>query len=375
MLRFIFVFALLVVIFTNCKEAHRNNHNKISYTKQEIKIPITENQISYYTTTSFFEKRNHFLGYNEFKHSIDIFSLESTEFIKSIFLQREGPEYIDKPNAFYQFDDNELVSIDYFHITFFDSTGTVKKRININSKSEHPFFYLNFLYPNQDNGFHFMNNFKEMIVFNANMKESTSVNPQAYYQNYSLFTKIDVEGNPIDLSIPFAKEYHEKFYGFNDIVFSSIENEMLYFNFSALPDIFSFNLKTKELNRGQVSTNTLPLYKTESISFDQANNTGLMIDTFLKSANFGPILTTNDYIIRVYQSGAPEGQQNLTASRDYKQKIIQVFDKDYRLLKDIPFDFNITFSGVFNFGNTLFLQKPPLDDNSLLFEIIKLTKN
>lgn len=365
---------LLLLIFINCKDKPSNNHNELSFTNHEVKIPISEKQLSYYTETSYNQETQHFLGYNEFTHAIDVFSLGDAKFIKSITLEHQGPQYIQKPNAFFQLNSKQFVSIDYHNITIFNKDGNVEKRIEINSKSDNPFFYYNFLYPKQDDGFSLIDGTNLMIVFNANMKESTSVNPQAYYQNFSIFSTIDFDGNPVDLNIPFAKEYNEKLYGFNDIVFSSIQNDILYFNFSALPDIFSFNLNTKELNRSQISTNTLPLYKTETISFGQANNTGLMIDTFLKSANFGPILTTNDYIIRIYQSGAPEGQQNLTASRDYKQKIIQVFDKDFKLLKDIPFDFNITYSGIFNNGNTLFLQKPPLDDNSLLFEIIKLTK-
>jgi|GEM_PF-6621659 len=364
----------LIFYITGCNESPDNSSQKVLFTTQEIKIPITENQLSYYSITSYNKENNNFLGYNEFTHAIDIFSLDSSKFLGSIKLQLEGPDFLQNPNAFHQLNDDEFVSIDYYQISYFDKKGNVKQRVDINSKSSHSFFYENFLYPNQDNGFMVQGNKNRFIVFNANMKESTSVNPQAYYQNYSLFTKIDVEGNLIDLNIPFAKEYHQKFYGFNDLVFSSFFNETLYYNFSALPDIFSFNLKSKIVKRHQVSTNTLPLLKTENIPFDQSTNTGALIDVYLKSSNFGPILLSNDYIFRIYQSGAPEGQRNLTESRDYKEKIIQVFDKDYNLVTDIPFDFNITYSGIFNNENILYFQTPPNDDNHLNFKRYILIK-
>ncbi len=76
-------------------------------------------------------------------------------------------------------------------------------------------------------------------------------------------------------------------------------------------------------------------------------------------------------MFRIYQSATPQSKKYI-ANQNFKKNYLQVFDKDFNLLKNIELDFSITHAGMFTGASFIYFQQDSDHEDSLSFYRIQI---
>lgn len=343
----------------------------ISISLDTLKIEINTNLYPYYGITGYNESLGQFYGYNESHHSIDLFSIKNKIFLKSIQLEKEGPNHIEIINDIFLSDKEEFFIIGYFDIVNLDLSGNVISRESINSKSDNKYFTKQFFYPSQDSGFEFHKKSNSFFIKTTNMQVAEGKSHNDFYARSKLIGSYSMEKNkPNSLNIKYPEEFMETNFGFNDMLFYTLTEEDIYYLFSPLPYIYKYNLKSKKIEQTSASTNGLKFLKMDYPKLSKNSDPERSLSDYLFNSNFGPIYSNDKFVVRIYQSATPESKRSI-AHTNQKEAMVQVFDRNLNLLKNISLDFNITFSGIFIDNSAVYVQVPP--DNEEFISFLKIT--
>lgn len=346
----------------------------VSITTSILKINIEDSYLQYYQTTNFNKKLNKFYAYNSVLHRIDYFQInEQSNSIGYVQLQKEGPNGIQPPNAIHITDNEDIFLIGYFSISEIDNHGNRIQENKINSTSDKDFYSKHFLFPSQDNGFEYNNEDNLFYISNTNMAYSKRTDPVLFFKTFSLVSQYNFDKDEIlDLNIPLPKEFTKYNFEFNDLKFIHLTDNKIIYSFSPLPEIFEYNLATGKTTKFETPTKHLPYYRKNYKDFNAINN-GFNLKSFLDNGNFGPIISTDNFIVRLYLSGTPDSKMNLNNNENHKESILQIFDRNYNFIKNEPIDEKLTFQGIFSKNDTLYFQLGALEEDEIRF--LKVTLN
>lgn len=371
------ILILLAFIFlTSCNDGEReikSTSKNLIISIDSISITIDSTFLQYYRETSFNKNNGKLYGYNSALHRIDYLSLKDKGNTNGfIQLQKEGPHGIERPIDIFVTNDNEIFLITYNDIIKINSEGEIISKNGINSNSNKEVYDQLNLFPSQDSGFEYRLDDSLFYILNTNMEFSSRKSPKKYYEKSKLISSYNYNTDELTvLDIPYPKEFQEKDFGFNNLPFVHIDTNYIYYSFSPLPDLYRYHILTKENITYKVSTEDLPYYKSDYKDLS-TNGYSMSLNTFTDNSNFGPILSTNDFIIRVYLSSTPEHKIN-SNNQNPKETALQIFDKDLQLLKTVNINKALGFAGNFSDGNTLYFQIEALNENEIRFLKLELS--
>lgn len=371
------ILILLAFIFlTSCNNREReikSTSQSLSISIDSISITIDSTFLQYYRETSFNKNNGKLYGYNSALHRIDYLSIKDKGNTNGfIQLQKEGPNGVERPIDISVTNANEIFLITYNDIIKINSEGKLISKNGINSNSNKEVYNQLNLFPSQDSGFEYRLDDRLFYILNTNMEFSKRKNPKKYYENSRLISSYNYNTDELTvLDIPYPKEFQEKDFGFNNLPFVHLDTNYIYYSFSPLPDLYRYHILTKEITTYKVNTKDLPYYRSnyKDISVEEYS---MSLSTFSDNSNFGSILSTNDFIIRVYLSSTPEHKINSNNNQSLKETALQIFDKDLQLLKTVNINNAFGFAGNFSDGNTLYFQIEALNENEIRFLKLKL---
>ena len=127
------------------------NPANLRITTDTIHIPINANLLSYYRLTNYNKTLGELYIYNEPYHIIDIFSLKTKTYKKSIKLFRQGPETIETPNDILTNNSGDLFVLDNYYISKIElASGTMTSRNKVSFRAEDVFFQKHFFFPSKE---------------------------------------------------------------------------------------------------------------------------------------------------------------------------------------------------------------------------------
>lgn len=374
------LFILLAFIFlTSCNDGEReikSTSKSLSISIDSISITIDSTFLQYYRQTSFNKTNGKLYGYNSALHRIDYLSInDKKNTIGFIQLQKEGPHGIELPIDIYVTNDNEIFLITNNNIIKINSEGEIISKNGINSNSNKEAYNHHNLFPSQDSGFEYRLDDRLFYILNTNMEFSKRKNPKKYYENSRLISSYNYNMDELtELDIPYPKEFQEKDFGFNNLPFVHLDTNYIYYSFSPLPDLYRYHILTKEITTYKVDTKDLPYYKSDYKDLS-TNAYSMSLNTFTDNSNFGSLLSTNDFIIRIYLSSTLEHKINSNNNQNPKETALQIFDKDLQLLKTVNINNALGFASNFSDGNTLYFQIEALNENEIRFLKLELSSN
>ncbi len=377
-----FIFLILIFCCFSCKHSENKRIkntdrliNSINVKFDTIKFKINNSQLSYYPLTTYNGQNGNLYCYNDTHHTIDVYSIKDKILKKIIPLVKEGPNGIERPNDILITESNELYAIGYFDISNIDENGNIIERKSINSKSRDSYFSKHFFFPSKDSGFEYHKESDQYYIINTNMQYDISSQKKDFFKNSKLIGSYSMlEEQPRELDISYPSEYLELDFGFNSIPFTTIYDDKIYYLVSSLPHIYTYDIKTHEIYKADTSTDGLPHLKMNYNKIANELSINERLNTYMLNSNFGPIYVNQNFIARVYQSATPESKIGINDS-NVKENMLQVFDKNFNLIKNISLDFAITFAGIFMDESSIYFQLPPDTEEYLSFLRIDLIAN
>jgi hypothetical protein len=334
-----------------------------------INIAIDSTFMQYYRQTSYDKTNKKLYVYNSSLHRLDYLDFDTqTNTNGYIQLKKEGPNGVERPNDILVTNDNNISLITYNDIIKINSNGEIISKNGINSNSNKDIYNRHYLFPSQDSGFDYNSDDDLFYVLNTNMQVSSREEPKKFYKSSKLISRYSFTDDELTvLDIPYPKEFQEKDFGFNNLAFVCLNNNKIYYSFSPLLDVFSYDISKEKIKRHETSFEGLPYYKYDYKDRSEGNH-GLNMDTFTFNSNFGSIMCNKDYVIRVYLSSTPEHKVNPSdKSQSPKESAIQIFDKDLNLLKNFKVNSNLGFAGNFSDDEYFYFQIDPLNENEIRF--------
>ncbi len=366
------IFFLVVSCNFNEEKVIKNKatENNITIKEDSLSINIDNSMLSIYLTSTYFQDK--YYGYNSTKHSLDIFTLNGNkENIKTFPFEKVGPNGFEKIQAIDVVSKDSLFMISENYIYLIDGNGVQKKKVPINYKSNDPFFDKKHFYVQYNSIFKYDRNLNRFFITTVDMVNRRTTSK--YYKN-NIVSVFDFDSKKItDLKLKFPQEYISDHYGFNDFkyfTFNSKKDSVIYM-FSALDDVFSYNIESQKTTTYQVIDN-LPNKNTPTLTWSNASNLDEKFKKMSQSSNYGPILSSENYIYRFYQEGMPQGVNDFSLSKKRK-KFISLFDKNLNLISEYQISTNrINQNGSFLVGDDLYIPKNDSSENELSFLILKI---
>lgn len=187
----------------------------------------------------FDSKLNALTGYNSANHSIDIWDLKNSTFLKGIYLESEGPKAINDVKSFYLINYDSLVILTNYAFFIIDSTNEIIEKISIN-KGTAGLAGINFdslqIFndANDRNRIHYNN---QSIYFS--IKE---FNNDFYAYNHSIIGKINLNTKLVTLlPIKHDKRYKNNSYGLFDKQNVTYLEDKIIINFPISNDIYIYS--------------------------------------------------------------------------------------------------------------------------------------
>lgn len=121
----VFIFFLLIVFkILGCQQKNINP-TQLSISIEEIKIPITEEYLNSYQTFDIYEEAgdNLFIGYNNKRHSLNYFNLDSKKTLRTVNLENNGPNGLGQLSSIYFHTKDSIFVFERGMIHLIDSEG------------------------------------------------------------------------------------------------------------------------------------------------------------------------------------------------------------------------------------------------------------
>ena len=372
------------LLFSSCHEhqpleiiSERSPYGDFYMIVDSLSIPISENQHFIYPQFSTVVKDDSLfmLGYNQFRHSIDVFNLTGETYTNTINLEREGPNGIPEVISFTASSLDSIYIVSSFQISLMSSSGVIKDKTMINvpnsaikgHNSEEAFFWVE-----KNEPVHY--NEKRNTIYGHYHSMKYEMCDKRRYQNPKMVSGIDLGENRMR-RIPAAFPYDKRndCYGFANSLFTTWDGDSLIYNFKHDSNIYIY-----DLNRNETSAfdgrSLFTKNEASPLGCDRCQDMNHNLDHSLKSVSFERII--RDPYRKLYYRFHRKELPTDGNAQDYifsdKDLFISVFDNGMAktgemILDNRPYPSHVAFPGE----EGLYVSAPS-GENTLNFHIFKI---
>lgn len=339
-----------------------------------VEIDVDDFGLPYYQVFSLNNaEKNEFFGYNASRHSIDIFNLVDKKHIKSIPLFKEGPDGVSEVKAMKVLNDGSIYLFGRNEICNLNSEGQVINKQRI--QSGHKFYSEYNLYPHHSTSLAYEESSDALITGSVNIKVSSYSQPEKFYKRSNIVAQVSQDKNEIEsIPLPYPKAYSEKYFGFLDAPYISVQDGKIYASFPAVSDISCYDLEKEELSILKVNPK---LTKAEATSLDwsDSKHQDKKMAHFTRSLNYGPIHFLDDQrFIRIVQDELPAHQLDLRNAFTLKKMVLEYVDLESNTIKEIVLDNNkVNYFWSFTLEGDLYMTAFVEEETKLRFLKVSIT--
>lgn len=240
----LYLYAILLC-FYSCKNNHIQVKDPGSAKVDTILIPIDEQYTQNYTALRNRIQSNHFYGFNNKLHTIDIFDLYNKKHVSKIEIQKEGPNGIPNLNAFTVISDSIIIQ-NSSHFIIIDQNGSIVKKISkekLNTALNNSDYSLQPTYVT-------LANFEDIAYDNKRnelIAPVNSINPRQL-KNKNCIASIHLNSEKVELlPVYFPESVIDKYYGKLGVPQILCKGDSLIYNFANSSHIYIFNRITKAI--------------------------------------------------------------------------------------------------------------------------------
>lgn len=370
--------AFILLLCVACAKKERNNvvvkdriHGlSIKISTDTLSIKINENLLSDYDVFSICD--NQFMaGYNNVRHTLDFFDIKNLRFIRTVNLDSEGPNGIQRIAAldFVSFDSIFLLSENFIYLL--DSIGDVTRKVGINGNG-HQDVYSSYSFFVENNNIFKYNSTSNSLTMAIVSHSVPRTNQKYFSENNSIVAQYFLTNDSIGLyPIGYSQPYRENFLGFNCLkYFNLIDENRMCFLFSGDPAIYVYNASNLSTTQFNVKSD-LPNMKIVSSNWNGGQSFDAGLTHYIKSCTFGPIFEIKDFYIRLYRSALPEGVTDLRSLAP-KKKFISVYNQQFELINEFPIEIaSLDWERSFVIEDELYIPLQNQDEDLLM--LVKIT--
>ena len=359
-----FIILLLMIItqvFSGCQQKANNVSNitivaasksnaygKCSITVDTVSIQTDSIGLKFYPVYSVSRENDSllFYGYNKKAHSVDLYSLTGSRFLKRMSLERAGPNGTRSIEAIYVCHRDSIFVFDGVNILMFNSKCNIIKRWAVNPKNVRlqSFFSQYSIFTGAQPSCFFYNRKSNSVLVRC-ISTANSLygkHPKKYFE-MPFVANYDLTNNQMTLlPVAFPEEYVEKFYGF-------LEHPYISYNFRsdtaapevvvtypALPNIYLYDLTQNSEKIIKVSSD-YSKSEGKSLSWSDVKNEDKKMKYMYETAQY--LGTVSDSSSR-YKFRLHFNEMTLTNKSDFKEnmenraKILTVFDSDFNIVHE-----------------------------------------
>jgi hypothetical protein len=316
-----------------------------------------------------------FYGYNEARNKIDIFNLDAEEFVGDIQLSKDGPDGTPNIRGIAVVSPDSILVLGNYKLAIVNSQGKVSDYFDINTSktrlanhdTETSWFWA-------DDNFriHFDRSRQTLYGLNHSMRYG-QCDPERF-ESTNVLAGINLSERTFsELPIPYSDIYKENgSKGFLDFISTSFSGDMLYYNFAADPNIYTYNLRTKE-KAVFGAESKLTSNKVTTIPWSACGDVGGKFKHYKNEVQFGRVLVDEKrgLFYRIHLSDIkdqlPSGQNT---TKNDKSQIITVFDSSLNIIDEFELDERRYFTELAFVGpKGLYLSAPVGSQEILAFHI------
>jgi hypothetical protein len=348
-------YILIIVVFTvGCTgEKKEINDIRFEYKPDTLSIPIDEYHLSAYLSIPNHTSNNNLYVFNSKVYAIDVIDLHQKQVLKSIKLEKEGPDGIPNVSAFV-ICDSAIIIESYDRYSFISFDGSIKNRISKTDLELDNHDYS--IITKKKIG---VSNFKN---FSVNCSKNELIVPvyKIREDNYQgcCIASVDMKNSHTELlPIPYPESFKQgKFYGNMDEPQITLKNDSLIYNFPNSSQIFIYNSCTKDIVTHNI-TSGYTNNATESLSSDAEQ--AEIIKHYVSSLFFHRICY-DKYRNLYYRLHTDK--INMNEKPGEKKIYLTVLDENFTKLGEIKLPFN--FYQVYN-----------ITEQGIVFQLIDSGKN
>ncbi|MCU0391783.1 MAG: DUF4221 domain-containing protein [Thermoflexibacter sp.] len=390
---YILIFPLCILLSCNSAEKPMITQYKEDYNmkikEDSITISIDSSYRSFYGEYSYLKLKDilQFYGYNNFNHSIDVFSLSDLTVVKKIKLNKEGPNGITGIHSFFASTPDSLFIANENMLYLVSGDGLILKKWNITATLPKEFYQKNRhgsnrLYPI------IYDKYQNAIYMRIFDYEYGYKSPD-YGEKYKkpILARYDLKDAKFTiLPVFYPKELQKNYKGYmQDMVCispsfdKSNHLQKLYFTFGGSSNLSYYDVQKKEyIESGGASTMTEN--EIETLTWSEHSNEDKKMRHVTNEVNF--MYTTFDFSTnlgyRFHLGKLPEGVTDMRNILLKKKLILTIFDANHTILKEIDFSNhrNVNLQSFFAVNGNLYI--PIFDETHedlLKFLIVKCHEN
>ena len=294
--------SLIALLFLfSCQEARVSEvisevskYEKAYMTVDTLRIELTEKQKFIYKKfgTVSHNAELYFVGYNDILHSFDVFNLDKSTFVRSIPLQREGPNGIPDLIGFTPVGVDCLYILGATQLVRVNSKGEIEDKIGINHgntsisghnpnkdmfwlETDEPLYY--------DNETH--------SIYGKNHSYQYGQCDPRRYKNRDLVVRLELEGERMStVPVRLPQEKADGSYGFIDKTFTNWSHDQLIYNFASDPNIYVMDRnseRVKVYDGHSFYTNNV----VTPLSWSACNDYDFKVAHYIREVQFEKVMT------------------------------------------------------------------------------------
>ncbi|MGE0932608.1 DUF4221 family protein [Peijinzhouia sedimentorum] len=312
---------------------------------------------------------NRFVGYNPQSHSLDIFDLANQEYIRTIPLQKQGPDEIPSIVALslgskddvYLLGDNEIQLMDI-------TNGMIIWKYNINGKRSLSDNLANYQIFTPDNqGFIFHQESKKIFAVGYH-NDINSCTPEFFGKENKLVVEIDYSKGSVSeklLNITYPKTATKSYQSFLQYPYLRTSGDGILISFPFSESVYLFNLADRSY-QSLLETNN----EQNGIPFADCQSPEAQFEHLFNSIHFGSVLSLNSHKLYVRPVWTPK--QGEPGSFN---KLFRIYNSTFSSSKEIEGNWDFMPQAVQSDGEHIYM--PMLDNakgiiNEDSFYLIKL---
>lgn len=347
-------FFVLLVFLTCCYSKDEQHVVEVSKT---IEIPIPSHALSTYICQNIYKKDSfiYYSGYNYLHHSIDIYNLSNHESVKTVRLQKDGPDGIKDVNGFKVLSDSSILLANNSEIAWVNFYGEKYKSLNLielldNSGLEN--FFIDF---RSQNDLIYDDQCERLTV---HIRQKSDYSAEKYF-SHSIIGEINIEEQKVvEKNIFFPPIYSESFFGDLSYPMLSSQNNL---NIISFPVTKAFYIEEEGNWRLARPHDNFNSEVTKPISKDRFAENRTRIEYVYNSTYYGKMnfLYSEDKFCRVHlHNYSDEG---------IGKRRIEIFNADF----EIEYIYNLESNHAINYfvvDNSIYLNRMNEKESHLIFD-------
>ena len=310
-----------------------------------IAIPV-DNILTYYDIFDKYDYNNEFIytGYDQKRHSINFINLSNEKVLKTVSLNKEGPQGIGEISGIHCQSKDSIfaISLNNIYLYLFDSNGKIQRKWPINDKDvQHEKFYrFNVFSLSKPNAFHFSTGNKSIYIRNFYYEKSPSTEPKEYFRNANLLGKLDLfENAPSLIPIEYSSTLKDNYVGYlddPDFVFIDEKDSLkkVIYTFPATADIFSYDMKSNSTTLFKPNSRPIKLH-IDYLNWNASNNSGQKLQAVNSDVMYGRIIHIYDQGKSYYVQFCFDKPIQLSINSrtvPYRKVYLVLYDENFNLI-------------------------------------------